>query len=141
MGLPQVRPAVAGWVRAAGRLNDIVGVAGFVAWIGYSLFFYGLDQIRGGNNGFLSLIVPGKYSAQPNDSGGAGGNASANTLPAGSTGLTTNPGAAAGGQAVLSPSPGKSLPQKGFGTSPGDITPGNTGRFITGTPSSVPPAV
>jgi hypothetical protein len=47
----------------------MVGVGVFVAWLGYSLFYYGLDQIRGGNNGLLSLMIPGKYSDQPKDSG------------------------------------------------------------------------
>lgn len=35
--------------------------------MGYSVFFYGLDQIRGGNNGFMSLIIPGKFTEQQAD--------------------------------------------------------------------------
>lgn len=46
----------------------MIGVGVFVAWLGYGVFYFGLDQIRGGNNGFLSLLVPGKYTNQPSDS-------------------------------------------------------------------------
>lgn len=38
---------------------------GFVA--SYGVAYYGLDQIRGGNDGFLDLIVPGKYKKVPTD--------------------------------------------------------------------------
>jgi hypothetical protein len=119
-----------------------------IAFFGYWVMYYGLTQVQSGNWGFLDLGIPSRWTAQvaatPKDSGGptAGGN---NTLPAGATGATTNPGAAAGGQAVIAPNPGGPSQYNpgggGFSSTPGDITPGNTGRFITGTPSSVPPAV
>ena len=48
----------------------MAGLGVLVAWVGYSLLYYGLDQIRGGNNGLLSLMIPGKYSNQPSDSPG-----------------------------------------------------------------------
>lgn len=48
----------------------MAGIGIFVAWLGYSLAYFGVDQVRGGNNGLLSLMIPGRYSAQPNDSGG-----------------------------------------------------------------------
>jgi hypothetical protein len=48
----------------------VAGIGIFVAWLGYSLGFFGLDQIRGGNNGLLSLMRPGKFKEQPSDGGG-----------------------------------------------------------------------
>jgi hypothetical protein len=45
----------------------VLGVAALVALFGYSVLYYGLDQIGGGNNGFWSLVIPGKYSNQPKD--------------------------------------------------------------------------
>lgn len=43
----------------------------FIVWLGYSLGYYGVDQIRGGNNGLLSLMNPFKqFVEQPQDSGG-----------------------------------------------------------------------
>jgi hypothetical protein len=51
----------------------MAGIGVFVLWLGYSLAFYGTDQIRGGNNGLLSLMIPGKYVEQPRDSAAAGG--------------------------------------------------------------------
>lgn len=47
----------------------MLGVGVFVVWVGYSLAFYGIDQIRGGNNGLLSLMIPGKYTNQRTDAG------------------------------------------------------------------------
>lgn len=47
----------------------MLGVGFFVVWIGYSLGYYGVDQVRGGNNGLLSLMIPGKYTNQPTDKG------------------------------------------------------------------------
>jgi hypothetical protein len=50
----------------------MAGIGVFIQWLGYSLFFYGIDQVRGGNNGLLSLMIPGKFSEQPKDSAGPG---------------------------------------------------------------------
>jgi hypothetical protein len=66
------------------------GLGVFVVWMGYSLFYYGLDQVRGGNNGFLSLVTPGKYTNQTNDSGVGGTNANTSTSAAAS-GTATAP--------------------------------------------------
>lgn len=47
-----------------------------VAWFGYAAFYYGFNQITGGNDSFVSLIWPGKYNpGTPRDGG---------QLPAGS---------------------------------------------------------
>lgn len=37
-----------------------LGIA--VLFMGYSLAFYGLTQVQGGNWGFLDLIWPGRWS-------------------------------------------------------------------------------
>jgi hypothetical protein len=42
-----------------------VGIVG--AWLGYALFFYGLNLVKSGNDGFMSLIWPGKYKPTPRD--------------------------------------------------------------------------
>ena len=45
-----------------------------VAFLGYSLFYYGLTQVRSGNWGLLDLMVPGKFDATiPTDAGGSAG--------------------------------------------------------------------
>lgn len=49
-----------------------------VLWAGYALFYFGVDQIRGGNNGLLDLAIPGRYKHLPTDKmleSGAGFNA------------------------------------------------------------------
>jgi hypothetical protein len=33
-----------------------------VAFLGYTLFYYGVTQVRGENYGFLDLLLPGKFS-------------------------------------------------------------------------------
>lgn len=48
----------------------MLGVAALVALFGYSVLYYGLDQISGGNNGFWSLVIPGKFTNQPKDTPG-----------------------------------------------------------------------
>jgi hypothetical protein len=32
-----------------------------LCWLGYSLVYYGYDRIRGGNDGLVSLMYPGRY--------------------------------------------------------------------------------
>ena len=38
----------------------VVGLA--VTFIGYSVAYYGITQVQGGNWGLFDLMVPGKYS-------------------------------------------------------------------------------
>lgn len=58
----------------------MAGIGIILAWFGYSVFYYGLNTVTGGNDGFVSLIWPGRYTPTPRD---AGGNpfTKANTLP------------------------------------------------------------
>jgi hypothetical protein len=35
-----------------------------VAFFGYSLLYYGITQIQGGNWGYLDLIVPNRWNSQ-----------------------------------------------------------------------------
>ena len=49
----------------------MLGVGFFVAWLGYAIMFYGLDQLQGGNNGFLDLVKPGAYKAAAKDTPGS----------------------------------------------------------------------
>lgn len=44
-----------------------LGIA--LAWLGYSVFYYGYNLITGGNDSFVSLIWPGRYTPTPRDSG------------------------------------------------------------------------
>lgn len=48
-------------------------IVGFgVVFLGYSLFYYGITQVRGHNFGLLDLVIPGKYdSGIPSDDGNA----------------------------------------------------------------------
>lgn len=46
----------------------MLGVGLFVIWVGYSLAYYGVDQVRHGNNGLLDLMIPGRYKNVPADS-------------------------------------------------------------------------
>lgn len=66
----------------------MVGLAGLVALLGYSLLYYGLDQVSGGNNSFFALINPFKpFTPAPKDGGGTGNAAPAsiNTGPVNTT--------------------------------------------------------
>jgi hypothetical protein len=38
-----------------------------LVWLGYSAFYYGYNRITGGNDTFVSLIYPGRYSPTPRD--------------------------------------------------------------------------
>lgn len=44
-----------------------VGLLGLLA--GYTLAFYGFDQITGGNDGLWSIFWPGQYKVVARDSG------------------------------------------------------------------------
>lgn len=45
----------------------MLGLAGLVLLLGYNNLYFGLDQLSGGNNGWFSLLIPGKFTNQPND--------------------------------------------------------------------------
>jgi hypothetical protein len=64
----------------------MLGVGLFVVWVGYSLAYYGVDQVRGGNNGLLSLMMPGKYTDQAPD---VGAQSPGTALPAGQSTIPT----------------------------------------------------
>lgn len=38
----------------------VVGIA--VTFFGYSVFYYGLTQVQGGNWGYLDLVLPGRWA-------------------------------------------------------------------------------
>ena len=40
----------------------MIGLGLGLTFIGYSLTYYGLTQLRGGNWGLLDLVVPGRWS-------------------------------------------------------------------------------
>lgn len=47
----------------------MAGAGIFLLLVGYGIFYAGLDWVRGGNDGFLDLIVPGRFtSTAPKDS-------------------------------------------------------------------------
>ncbi len=104
----------------------MVGVAGVVVWIGYSVFAFGISQVRGCNAGFLNMINP--FAAQPQcnpDTGGlaltpgtgkVNSNGTANIPPPGSPGnLSTAQLKALGGGLIpgtgqISPSGNANIP-------------------------------
>ena len=54
-----------------------MGALGLVMlWFGYWVAYYGFDQIDGGNNSFMSLGIPGKYTNAPKDSASSSGSGS-----------------------------------------------------------------
>jgi hypothetical protein len=79
-----------------------VTIALGLLWVGYSVSYYGWNRITGGNNTFVSLVWPGRYSpvARDDGSGGATSTASTTTAATTKTNTSTAPG---GGQTV----PGK----------------------------------
>lgn len=98
----------------------MVGVGVFVVWLGYLVVYYGLDQIRGGNNGLLDLALPARSSKL--DTG-------ANDPDSGSQ----NPPPKAPGTQVIPPTPGgagyhskaDSIPTKKIPTTPNPQYPNN----------------
>lgn len=36
-------------------------------WLGYSIGYYGYNKITGGNDKFINLIYPGRYTPTPRD--------------------------------------------------------------------------
>jgi hypothetical protein len=47
-----------------------------LAWLGYSLAYYGFDQITSGNDSFVSLVWPGRYVVVARDPGSGSGGSS-----------------------------------------------------------------
>ena len=46
-----------------------------IAWVGYSVLYYGVTQVQGGNWGLLDLMLPSRWAgaaATPTDSGSSG---------------------------------------------------------------------
>lgn len=95
----------------------VIGIV--VAWFGYSVFYYGLDTVKGGNDSFVSLIWPGKYSPQPRDSGGSGSSSTSGGTGPQSFTAPTGPQGLLGPQG-LAGAPG---PQSSPGTVPGFTPP------------------
>ena len=95
----------------------MAGLGILVTWFGYSVLYYGITQVQGGNWGYLDLIAPGRWTAAvaatPRDSSYNG------SLTPGATGVTTTPGA---------PGSADTLTPTGPNGSPGDVLPpGYTG--------------
>ena len=62
-----------------------MGIFGIGAlWLGYGVLYYGYNRITGGNDKFISLLWPGRYSPTARDdwSGGATSSTSTATTPA-----------------------------------------------------------
>ena len=62
-----------------------------VVFLGYSVFYYGLTQVQGGNWGYLDLVIPARWTDPnvvntPRDGQTAGGSVSAASKSASSTG-------------------------------------------------------
>jgi hypothetical protein len=71
----------------------MVAIAGLVALAGYQLLYYGLTQVQGGQAGFFSLLVPGKYAGNQTDSATAAAAASTPTsVASGVANIATNSG-------------------------------------------------
>ena len=39
----------------------MIGLAGLFLLLSYQNLYFGLDQLSGGNNGYWSLLIPGKF--------------------------------------------------------------------------------
>lgn len=91
----------------------MAGIGIVLAWFGYSVFYHGLNTVTGGNESFMSLIWPGRYSPVPRDAPKDPGNAGIATTDKGITAALTQ------GNAV-GPTPG------------GPDAIANSGQVITG---------
>jgi hypothetical protein len=80
----------------------VIAIAALFVLLGYQNLYYGLDQLGHGNNGYWSLLIPGKFTPgipKDNASGSSGLTAAqAQALLPGSTAPSTAPttGAASG---------------------------------------------
>src|SRR5271165_453734 len=82
-----------------------LGIA--IAWVGYSVLYYGISQIQGGNFGFLDLILPSRWptaSGTPYDNGSTLASAASPASPATTAAKTTpTAGATATGPLTVNP--------------------------------------
>ena len=83
----------------------------FLSWIGYSVFFYGLDTVTGGNDSFVSLAWPGRYTPTARD--GANPSSNGANPHAGPPGTVVPPNTSG------NPGPGVAIVQPGYGVGPG----------------------
>ena len=70
-------------------------IAGLFALLSYQNLYFGLDQLGGGNNGYWSLLIPGRFQNVPNDKGQIVGGAAASSAAAPGTGTKAAPPTAA----------------------------------------------
>jgi len=91
----------------------VAAVGIVLAWAGYSLFYYGLDQVKGGNNTIMELVWPGRYKVVAKD-GGAVAN------PNGQY------GGVGGREPTFNPKTGAANPGTGYAPG-GGVGPGGTG--------------
>ena len=61
----------------------MVGLGVGIVWVGYSLVYYGLTQVNGGNWGYLDLVIPSRWTSAkaqvPTDQGTQSPTATKNT--------------------------------------------------------------
>lgn len=84
----------------------MAGLGVLAAWLSYSLVYYGLNTVTGGNDSFISLLWPGRYRPTARDSGGP---SSRNAV--GGTGPTVGGGKARGGSGRTPTIPAGSAPR------------------------------
>jgi hypothetical protein len=73
-----------------------------VVFLGYSVLYYGITQVRGANWGLLDLVIPGKFDPSiPYDPGSSSGG---NGSPGSVGGPPAAPGTA-GGLPIVTPNP------------------------------------
>ena len=56
----------------------MVGLAGAIVFVGYTLLAFGNSQIHGSNAGLFDITWPGRFSGANSDSGSGSGNGGAN---------------------------------------------------------------
>jgi hypothetical protein len=76
-----------------------------VAFLGYSLFYYGLTQVRGQNYGLLDLVIPGRFAKAANNPPDSSATASADVTPTTTPTPSTAPASSAPSGPVAAPQP------------------------------------
>lgn len=59
-----------------------------IAWVGYSIFYYGVTQVQGGNWGLLDLMLPSRWAkaaGNPKDDGTSSAAKAPASVPGGGT--------------------------------------------------------
>lgn len=82
----------------------MIGLGVGVAFVGYSVFYYGLSQVQGQNLGFLDLVLPTRWAKIATTKGPV--NDDGVTYPLGGTGATA-------------PTPSTKTPTPSTATTPG----------------------